>query len=66
MPTLKLSDEQVIDLLKQLPKEQQERLFEYMLVKDSPVWDEITRYGEERARETAVGRGRNWDAITEE
>jgi hypothetical protein len=66
MPTLKLSDEQVIDLVKQLPKEQQDRLFEYLLVKDSPVWDEMTRYGEERARQVAAGRGQNWDAMTEE
>ncbi len=66
MPTLKLTDDQAINLLKQLPKEQQDRLLEYLLVKDSPVWNEITGYGEERARETAAKRGRNWDRMSEE
>lgn len=66
MPTLKLTDEQVIELVKQLPKEQQERLFEYLLVKESPVWNEITRYGEESARQVAAKRGRSWDAMSEE
>ncbi len=66
MPTIKLTDEQAIELLKQLPKEQQDLLFKYLLVKESPVWDEITQYGEERAREVAAKRGRSWDAMSEE
>lgn len=66
MPTLKLTDEQVIELVKQLSKEQQDRLFEYLLIKESPVWEDITRYGEERAREVAAKRGRDWKTMTEE
>lgn len=65
MPTLKLTDEQVIELVKQLSRGQQELLLEYLLTRESPAWDGLTGYGDDRAREVAAERGRNWEAMTE-
>jgi hypothetical protein len=66
MPTLKLTDEQVIELVKQLPPEQQEVLFQFLLTKQWGAWVDLSRYGEERARMAAARRGRNWEEMTED
>ncbi|MEQ8225924.1 MAG: hypothetical protein ABRQ37_26665 [Candidatus Eremiobacterota bacterium] len=66
MPVLKLTNEQVIELIKQLPSEQQEMLLDFLLLKFWPEWAELSSYGIERARETAAKYGRNWENMTEE
>jgi len=66
MPLLKLTDEQVVELVKQLPSEQQERLFDFLTLKFWPVWAELSTTGIEHARKTANRYGRNWDNMTEE
>ena len=66
MPTLKLTEEQVIELVKQLPPEQQEVLFQFLLTKQWSAWVDLSRYGEERARIAAARRGRNWEEMTED
>ncbi|MBV9389390.1 MAG: hypothetical protein JOZ78_23455 [Chroococcidiopsidaceae cyanobacterium CP_BM_ER_R8_30] len=65
MPTLTLTDEQVIELVKQLPPEQQEILFQFLLTRNWVTWADLSRYGEERVRMAAAQRDRNWDKMTE-
>lgn len=66
MPTLKLSDEQVLELVKQLPPEKQEALFRDLAVRSWPRWAELRRFGEERARALAAERGLDWDRMSEQ
>ena len=66
MPTLTLTDEQAIDLIKQLSPAQQETLFKYLLVQQWRAWVDLSRYGEERVRTVAAQRGREWDMMTED
>ncbi len=63
MVTLTLTDEQVMEIVKQLPADRQDALLKYLL---SRRWDELTAYGEERARQVANERGRDWDAMTDQ
>ena len=66
MPTLQLTDEQVVDLIEQLPRERQTRLVRNLLAQRWPQWDELTRLGEQRIRIVAAQRGRDWDTLSEE
>jgi hypothetical protein len=68
VPTLQLTltDEQVLALVKQLPPEQQETLFKFLLTNQWGPWVDLSLYGEERVRLVATQRGRNWDAMTED
>jgi len=66
MPTLELTDEQVINLANQLPPDQQESLFQSLLLKRWETWVNLSHYGEERARIATAQRGRNWDAMAED
>ena len=65
MPTLTLSDDQVIELVKQLPPDQQAKLLQILLTKLWSTWVDLSRYGEERARTAAAPRGRAWDTMIE-
>jgi hypothetical protein len=66
MPTLQLSDEQVVDLVKQLPPDQQQVLYEYLRFERWPAWTALSRDAQDGARQAAAERGRDWDAMTEE
>ncbi len=66
MPTLKLSDEQVFELVEQLPREQREKLFQHLVYTAWPEWAELAHYGADRIRKIAAERGKNWDVMTEE
>ena len=66
MPKLELTDEQVIELVKQLPPNQQEALFKFLLRRRWGTWGELSRYGQEGARRAAAECGRDWEAMTEE
>jgi hypothetical protein len=65
VPILTVSDDQVIELVKQLPPDQQKRLFVFLLTQQWGAWVDLARYGEERARIAAAQRGHTWDAMTE-
>jgi hypothetical protein len=65
MATLNLNDEQVLDLVRQLPDERRAWLFRQLLQNEWPAWTELAGYGLERARAVAAARGMNWDALTE-
>ena len=66
MPILELTDQQVIDLVKQLSPEHQMNVLRSLVARHWGRWEELTRLGEERIRTIAAERGRDWDAMTED
>lgn len=66
MPTFTLTNEQVIELVKQLPSEQQIEVFRFLLLQQWGQWESLSRYGADRVRLVAQERGQNWDTMTED
>lgn len=66
MPILDLSNEQVIELVKQLPRTQKEELLKILLTQPWDSWEELTHDSTDKARYTAAKRGRDWDLMTED
>ena len=66
MPMLTLTDEQAIQLVAQLPPDQQEKLFQYLIIHQWGTWADLSRSGQAGARLAANQRGRDWDAMNEE
>jgi hypothetical protein len=66
MPTLILSNEQVVELVKQLSVEQQVEVFRFLLLQQWSQWESLSRYGIDRVRLIARERGCNWDTMSEE
>ncbi len=66
MPKLELTDEQVIELVRQLSPEKQEELLRNLLLTRWARWAELSQYGQERVRQLAAQRGLNWDAMSEQ
>jgi hypothetical protein len=65
MPMLELSDEQVIELAKRLPREKQDALLRELLLLRWTNWESLSQYGQARARELAAQRGLNWDTMSD-
>ncbi len=64
MPTLTLTDEQVIELVKQLPPERKRVA---LLAEDACARREARLdYAEAQLRRLCAERGRNWDAMSED
>jgi hypothetical protein len=66
MPILTFSNEQVVELVKQLPTEQQVEVFRFLLLQQWGKWESLSRYGVKKARQVTQERGFDWDAMTEE
>lgn len=66
MPTFSLTNEQVIELVKQLPNEQQIEVFRFLLLQQWGQWESLSIYGADRARLVAQERGYDWDTMTED
>ena len=66
MPTLTLTDDQVIEIVKQLSPERQQSLFDFLLMNQWDSWVELSEYGQERVRRIASSRGRDWGAMSQE
>ncbi len=66
MPTFTLTNEQVIELVKQLPSEQQIEVFRFLLLQQWGKWESLSRYGADKVRLVAQNRGQNWDTMTED
>ncbi len=66
MPTFTLTNEQVIELVKQLPSEQQIEVFRFLLLQQWGEWESLSRYGADRARLVAQEHGQSWDKMTED
>jgi len=65
MPNLTLTNEQVIDLVKQLEREQQLEIFNFLLFQEWGEWASLSIYGAEKVRNAAMKRGYNWDLMSE-
>lgn len=57
MPQLTLTNEQVINLVKQLPEEQQVEVFRFLLLQQWEQWQTLSIYGAERVRLVAQELG---------
>jgi hypothetical protein len=66
MPILTLSNEQVVELVKQLSPEQQVEVFRFLLLQQWGEWESLSHYGADKARLVAQERGFDWDVMTEE
>ncbi|MFN4851095.1 hypothetical protein [Microcystis sp.] len=66
MPNLTLSNEQVIDLFKQLPEAQQKEVYKILILSQWRQLEPVFNEGAERARIVAKERGRDWDTMTED
>ena len=66
MATLTLSNKQVVELVKQLPVEQQVEVFKFLLLQQWGTWESLSRYGADKVRLIAQERGYNWDTMSEE
>ena len=66
MPTLTLTNEQVVELVKQLPNEQQIEIFRFLLLQQWGEWKSLSNYGAEQVKLTAQEQGYDWDTMTED
>lgn len=66
MPNLTLSNEQVIELVKQLPEAQQREVYKILSLRQWRRWESLSNYAIEKARIVAKERGYDWDTMTEE
>lgn len=66
MPSSKLTTDQVIEFVKQLPFDAKLTLF-WQLNAERQAWLEgLLKHGEQHLRQVCAERGRNWDALSEE
>ena len=66
MVTLTLTEEQVMELVRQLPADRQEALLQYLLLNRWPTWVGLSDDIRESVRSAARQRGRDWDSMTED
>lgn len=66
MPILTLTNEQVIELVKQLPIEQQVEVFRFLICQQWSKWESLSHYGSDKVRRVAQDRGYDWDTMTDE
>lgn len=66
MPTLDLSNEQVLQLVRQLPSENMRELLFLLAEEGSKRAAERTAKAEAAARQLASDRGLDWDTMTDE
>ena len=65
MPMLMLSNDQVVEIVRQLPMERQAEIFQFLLLQQWGQWESLSRYGTDRVRLVAQERGLNWNVMSE-
>lgn len=65
MATLSLTDEQVLQLVKQLPPPAKLRVLGHLTSERDQWWRDVIREGESDMRRLATQRGLDWDQMTE-
>ena len=65
MATLSLSDEQVVQLVKQLPPQAKQRVLLDLNAERDAWWQAAVREGETDMRRLATARGLDWNAMSE-
>jgi len=63
---LTLSNDQVIELVRQLTPEQQTEIFRFLLLQQWGQWESLSRYGADKVKAAAQERGFDWDTMTED
>jgi hypothetical protein len=63
---LTLSNDQVVEIVRQLPTEQQTEIFRFLLLQQWGQWESLSRYGTNKVKIAAQERGFDWDAMTED
>jgi hypothetical protein len=66
MPTLELTDQQVVELVKQLPPERKREALLALAEHAAERRDERMQLAESRLRRTCAERGLDWDQMSEE
>ena len=65
MAVLTINNEQILELVLQLPEQQRTWLFAKLAARQWPSWVELSQYGEQQARTIAAERGLSWGAMSE-
>lgn len=65
MATLSLTDDQVVQLVKQLPPLSKQRVLTDLTAERDQWWQTAGREGERDMRRLATARGLDWDKMTE-
>ena len=65
MATVTLTDDQVVQLVKQLPAQSKQRLLADLTAERDQWWQATAREGETDMRRLASARGLDWDALSE-
>ena len=65
MATLSLTDEQVVQLVKQLPPQSKRRVMADLTAERDQWWQTNARDGEHDMRQLASTRGLDWETMTE-
>jgi len=66
MVTLTLSDQQIVDLVKQLPPMAKQTVLDVLLAEREAWWDMTLAKGEEKLRKLARQRGLDWNKMSED
>lgn len=66
MPTLTLTDEQVIELVEQLPPQGKRAVWDVLSTEREAWWEETLMQGEQRLRRLCAERGLDWDSMSED
>ena len=65
MPSIILSNEQVVELVKQLPQEQKIEIFRFLLISQWQEWQDLSSYGSNKVKLAAKERGYDWEKMSE-
>lgn len=65
MPVLNLSNDQVIELVKQLPPEDKQAILEVLIADRDSWWNEMIIRGEQQLRLICAERSLDWDGMSE-
>ena len=66
MAMLTLDDDQVLALVRQLPKERKTWLLRALVSDQWPPWAELAEYAGQRVRAVAAARNQDWDRMSDE
>lgn len=66
MPTVLLTNEQVVELINQLSLEEKRAVLKALTADREAWWEETVTEGEQQLRRLCAERGRDWDRMSEE
>ena len=66
MPTVRLTNEQVVELINQLSLEEKRAVLKALTADREAWWEETVTEGEQQLIRLCAERGREWDRMSEE